>query len=70
MCALLSPDSEFIDWHKFLLAAAQPWPAASKMDLLITLERFQESDCADSGYLNEDEFAQVCKNLFYWVIGM
>ena len=61
VCALLALQTEFIDWRKFLLAAAQPWPPASKMDLLITLERCREVDSSFSGRVTQEEFDQVCK---------
>ena len=56
---MLSPSSEYIDWRRFLLSAAQPWPPASKMDLLVTLERFRAAQCARAGHVGEEEFAEV-----------
>ena len=60
MCTLLALDTEFIDWRRFLLAAAQPWPPASKMDLLLTLKRCREIDTTLSGTLTQSQFEQVC----------
>ena len=60
MCTLLALETEFIDWRRFLLSAAQPWPPASKMDLLLTLERCREVDTTLSGRLTHHEFEQVC----------
>ena len=60
VCTLLSLETEFIDWRRFLLAAAQPWPPASKLDLLLTLERCREVDTTLLGRLTRDEFDQVC----------
>ncbi|XP_078353910.1 sperm flagellar protein 2-like [Oculina patagonica] len=59
VCALLSLETEFIDWRKFLLAAAQPWPPASKMDLLLTLERCREVDSSFLGRVTREQFDQV-----------
>ena len=59
MSTVLALETEFIDWRRFLLAAAQPWPPASKMDLLLTLERCREVDTTLSGRLTQDEFEQV-----------
>lgn len=56
---MISPDSEYINWRKFLLSAAQPWPPASKMDLLLTLDRFLSVDTADLGYVNSEQFSEV-----------
>ena len=64
VCTLLSLETEFIDWRRFLLAAAQPWPPASKLDLLLTLERCREVDTTLSGRLTRDEFDQVCFSAF------
>ena len=60
VCSLLALDTEFIDWRRFLLAAAQPWPPASKMDLLLTLEHCREVDATLSGSLTQQQFEQVC----------
>ena len=60
VCTMLALETEFIDWRRFLLSAAQPWPRASKMDLLLTLERCREVDTALSGRLTRDEYEQVC----------
>lgn len=59
VCTMLALETEFIDWRRFLLSAAQPWPPASKMDLLLTLERCREVDTALSGRLTRDEYEQV-----------
>jgi len=59
VCALLALETEFIDWRKFLLAAAQPWPPASKMDLLMTLERCREVDSSFFGRVTQEQFDQV-----------
>ncbi|XP_027049665.1 sperm flagellar protein 2-like [Pocillopora damicornis] len=59
VCSLLALDTEFIDWRRFLLAAAQPWPPASKMDLLLTLEHCREVDTTLSGSLTQQRFEQV-----------
>ena len=57
---MLALETEFIDWRKFLLAAAQPWPPASKMDLLMTLERCREMGTTIEGRITQEEFDGVC----------
>ena len=59
MCSLLALETEFIDWRRFLLAAAQPWPPASKIDLLMTLERCRELDTTMAGSITQNEFDGV-----------
>ncbi|XP_074612593.1 sperm flagellar protein 2-like [Acropora palmata] len=59
VCSMLALETEFIDWRKFLLAAAQPWPPASKMDLLMTLERCREMGTTIEGRITQDEFDGV-----------
>ncbi|XP_048580748.1 sperm flagellar protein 2 [Nematostella vectensis] len=59
VCTLLSPDSEFIDWRKFLLSAAQPWTPPSKMDLLITLERFKNVDQGGLGLVDQMQYDEI-----------
>ncbi|RXM97042.1 Sperm flagellar protein 2 [Acipenser ruthenus] len=56
LMALLTLDSELIDWHKFLLLAAQPWPYPSQRQLLQTLERFKGLDTDGSGFVTEEQF--------------
>lgn len=56
VCSLLALETEFIDWRRFLLAAAQPWPPASKIDLLMTLERCRELDTTMAGSITQNEF--------------
>ncbi|KXJ09239.1 Sperm flagellar protein 2 [Exaiptasia diaphana] len=58
VCNLLS-DSEFIDWRKFLLAAAQPWTSASKADLLLTQEQFRHVDQGGLGLVDQAQYAEV-----------
>ncbi|KAK1176110.1 sperm flagellar protein 2 isoform X1 [Acipenser oxyrinchus oxyrinchus] len=56
LMALLTLDTELIDWHKFLLLAAQPWPYPSQRQLLQTLERFKGLDTDGSGFVTEEQF--------------
>ncbi|MGH0162104.1 UNVERIFIED_CONTAM: hypothetical protein FKN15_073429 [Acipenser sinensis] len=65
LMALLTLDSELIDWHKFLLLAAQPWPYPSQRQLLQTLERFKGLDTDGSGFVTEEQFNKAVKQLDY-----
>ncbi|XP_072371687.1 sperm flagellar protein 2 isoform X2 [Scyliorhinus torazame] len=55
----LSPESDLLDWRRFLLSAAQPWPYPSLTDLLDTKTRFQDIDRAETGYVTEEQYNQV-----------
>ncbi|XP_066298432.1 sperm flagellar protein 2-like isoform X6 [Branchiostoma lanceolatum] len=58
MTVMLAPDSEYIDWRKFLLAAAQPWPTPSQTELLETLDRFKAVS-GDSTSITKQQYLQV-----------
>ncbi|XP_044053847.1 sperm flagellar protein 2 isoform X2 [Siniperca chuatsi] len=57
--ALLTDDCELIDWRRFLLSAALPWPFPSLTQLLVVLQRFKAADTGDTGYINEEEYQQT-----------
>uniref|UniRef100_A0A3Q2UNH7 Sperm flagellar 2 n=1 Tax=Fundulus heteroclitus TaxID=8078 RepID=A0A3Q2UNH7_FUNHE len=59
MVSLLSDEYELIDWRRFLLSAALPWPLPSLTQLLELLRHFKEADAGDTGYLNEGQFLQT-----------
>ncbi|XP_015195926.2 sperm flagellar protein 2 isoform X2 [Lepisosteus oculatus] len=59
LTSLLTLDSELIDWRKFLLLAAQPWPYPSQGDLLHTLARFKALDPDSTGFITEEQFDQT-----------
>ncbi|XP_040397036.1 sperm flagellar protein 2-like [Cygnus olor] len=52
-------NSELIDWRRFLLAAAQPWPVPSLTQLLKTLRIFKSIDVAGSGLVTQECYMQV-----------
>lgn len=60
MEALLSDESEHIDWRRLLLSAALPWPSPSIPQLLVSLESFKAVDTDLTGYVNEEQYLQVC----------
>ncbi|XP_078413355.1 sperm flagellar protein 2 [Cetorhinus maximus] len=55
----LTPESDLLDWRRFLLSAAQPWPYPSLRDLLDTKSRFQAVDTARTGYITQEQYNQV-----------
>ncbi|KAI3372718.1 hypothetical protein L3Q82_023179 [Scortum barcoo] len=62
--SLLTDNYELIDWRRFLLSAALPWPFPSLTQLLVTLQRFKAADAGDTGYINEEQYLQVCQNTY------
>ncbi|KAM4745870.1 sperm flagellar protein 2 [Anableps anableps] len=57
--SLLNDEYELIDWRRFLLSAALPWPLPSLTQLLDLLERFKEADVDDTGYINMEQYLQT-----------
>ncbi|XP_028916699.1 sperm flagellar protein 2 isoform X2 [Ornithorhynchus anatinus] len=57
--SMLAASSETVNWHKFLLVAAQPWPLPTEMELLDTLQRFRIIDKTASGMVSQEEYNQV-----------
>ncbi|XP_070760798.1 sperm flagellar protein 2 [Enoplosus armatus] len=57
--SLLTEDCELIDWRRFLLSAALPWPFPSLTQLLVVLQRFKAVDTGDTGYINEEQYLQT-----------
>lgn len=58
--SLLTENSELIDCRRFLLSAALPWPFPSLTQLLIVLQHFKAADTGKTGYINEEQYLQVC----------
>ncbi|XP_071281661.1 sperm flagellar protein 2 isoform X1 [Agelaius tricolor] len=52
-------NSHLTDWRRFLLAAAQPWPAPSVTQLLQTLHGFKSLDVTGSGFVTQEHYLQV-----------
>lgn len=57
--SLLTDDHKLIDWRRFLLSAAFPWPFPSLTQLLDVLQRFKAADGGNTGYVNEEQYLQV-----------
>ncbi|KAM9391454.1 sperm flagellar protein 2 [Pholidichthys leucotaenia] len=57
--SLLTNDYELIDWRRFLLSAALPWPSPSLTQLLDVLQRLKAVDTNDTGYINEEQYLQT-----------
>ncbi|XP_031464294.1 sperm flagellar protein 2 [Phasianus colchicus] len=54
-----STNTELIDWRRFMLSAAQPWPVPSVTQLLKTLHNFMSVDVAGSGFVTVEYYMQV-----------
>lgn len=48
-----------MDWRRFLLSAALPWPGPSLTELLLVLQRFRATDTGNTGYITEEEYVKV-----------
>ncbi|XP_072242949.1 sperm flagellar protein 2-like [Leuresthes tenuis] len=57
--SLLTDDYELIDWRRFLLSAALPWPFPSLTQLLDVLQSFKVADAVNTGYVNEEQYLQI-----------
>ncbi|KAM7019131.1 sperm flagellar protein 2 [Tautogolabrus adspersus] len=57
--SLLTDNYELIDWHRFLLSAALPWPFPSLTQLLVVLQHFKEADTGCTGYINEEQYQKT-----------
>lgn len=61
---LLTDEYELLDWRRFLLCAALPWPVPSLSQLLDVLQRFRSIDAEHTGYINETQYNQVSAYTF------
>ncbi|TRY71440.1 hypothetical protein DNTS_011674 [Danionella cerebrum] len=59
MVGLLAQGSEMLDWRRFLLCAALPWPIPSLPQLLNTLRCYRDLDTAGTGLITLEQFQQV-----------
>jgi len=59
MALQLSPDGEYVDWRRFVLQAAQPWPAPSQLDLLDALAAMRQMDQDGTGSVTREQFNRV-----------
>nr|XP_040051942.1 sperm flagellar protein 2 isoform X2 [Gasterosteus aculeatus aculeatus] len=57
--SLLKDSCELIDWRRFLLSAALPWPFPSSSQLLDVLRRFKAADTGNTAYVNEEQYLQT-----------
>ncbi|XP_058535993.1 sperm flagellar protein 2 isoform X1 [Ochotona princeps] len=56
---LLIVNSEFVDWRKFLLVTALPWPIPLEEELLETLQRFKAMDEKQTGTVTFEQYMQA-----------
>ncbi|XP_005325696.2 sperm flagellar protein 2 isoform X1 [Ictidomys tridecemlineatus] len=59
LTSLLVVNSEFVDWRKFLLVTAMPWPIPLEEELLETLQRFKAVDEAQKGTITFEQYMQA-----------
>lgn len=59
LASLLVINSELVDWRKFLLVAALPWPIPLEEELLETLQRFKAVDEEQLGTVTFEQYLQV-----------
>ncbi|XP_026639630.1 sperm flagellar protein 2 [Microtus ochrogaster] len=57
--SLLTVNSEFVDWRKFLMVTAMPWPIPLEEELLETLQRFKALDEAQTGTITFEQYKQA-----------
>lgn len=55
----LTDSYELVDWRRFLLSAALPWPFPLLSQLLDVLQQFKAADTGDTGYINEENYLRV-----------
>ncbi|XP_019488516.1 PREDICTED: sperm flagellar protein 2 [Hipposideros armiger] len=65
LTSLLTVNSEFVDWRKFLLVTALPWPIPLEEELLKTWQRFKAVDEEQLGTVTFEQYMQVAVNT-YW----
>uniref|UniRef100_A0AAY4BY74 Calponin-homology (CH) domain-containing protein n=1 Tax=Denticeps clupeoides TaxID=299321 RepID=A0AAY4BY74_9TELE len=56
---MLAQDSVTLDWCRFLLSAALPWPVPTKKQLLKVLSRFRMVDHDQTGLISEEQYLQT-----------
>ncbi|KAM4577090.1 sperm flagellar protein 2-like [Odontesthes bonariensis] len=57
--SLLTDSFELIDWRRFLLSAALPWPFPSLTQLLDVLKSFKVADAGNTDYVNKEHYLQI-----------
>nr|XP_014336672.1 PREDICTED: sperm flagellar protein 2 isoform X2 [Bos mutus] len=59
LASLLVTNSESVDWRKFLLVVALPWPIPLEEELLETLQRFKALDAEQLGTVTYEQYKQA-----------
>ncbi|XP_063667383.1 sperm flagellar protein 2 isoform X14 [Pan troglodytes] len=59
LTSLLTVNSEFVDWRKFLLVTSMPWPVPSEEELLETLQKFKAVDKEQLGTITFEQYMQA-----------
>nr|KAF6442386.1 sperm flagellar 2 [Rousettus aegyptiacus] len=59
LTSLLTINSEFVDWRKFLLVTSLPWPFPLEEMLLETLQRFKAVDEEQLGTITFEQYMQA-----------
>ncbi|XP_076772209.1 sperm flagellar protein 2 isoform X9 [Arvicanthis niloticus] len=57
--SILTVNTEFVDWRKFLMVAAMPWPIPLEEELLETLQKFKALDEAQTGTITFEQYKQA-----------
>ncbi|GAB1299243.1 Sperm flagellar protein 2 [Apodemus speciosus] len=57
--SVLTVNTEFVDWRKFLMVTAMPWPMPLEEELLETLQRFKALDEAQTGTITFEQYKQA-----------
>ncbi|XP_012662505.1 sperm flagellar protein 2 [Otolemur garnettii] len=59
LTSLLTVNSEFVDWRKFLLVTSLPWPIPLEEELLETLQKFKAVDEEQKGTITFEQYMQA-----------
>ncbi|XP_054867451.1 sperm flagellar protein 2 isoform X2 [Amphiprion ocellaris] len=59
LVSLLMDEYKLIDWRRFVLSAALPWPFPSLTQLLAVLQRFRAADAGDTGYVHKEQYLKI-----------
>uniref|UniRef100_A0A2K5C232 Sperm flagellar 2 n=1 Tax=Aotus nancymaae TaxID=37293 RepID=A0A2K5C232_AOTNA len=59
LTSLLTVNSEFVDWQKFLLVTSMPWPIPLEEELLETLQKFKAVDKEHLGTITFEQYMQA-----------
>ncbi|XP_074641466.1 sperm flagellar protein 2-like, partial [Tubulanus polymorphus] len=59
IAAMISPDSEYIDWRAFLLTISQPLSRPTQTQLLQSLNCYKQMDQKNTGFVTREQFETV-----------